>query len=253
MEKDDLFEDKRNIQNRITANNNEINEDINKREIIVKSSIVVLSLAAIIMNCYLGYGLPNTNIQCMNDTTHTVTEKINLYLNKNIQIRNIIIILSSLYEDLIMITMCVYWIFKIKSWRVVICILIFYIFRGIIQMLFQMRYPEGYSWDYPGFPSLIVSYLRTNDFFYSGHVGLPIIIACEFFKNNKHSLGYFSLCCCLVEFTVMLIMRGHYIIDLIFGIIIAHYIFIIVDKKINYSLNPINKHKELLTDNTVNV
>ena len=31
-----------------------------------------------------------------------------------------------------------------------------------------MRYPEGFYWEYPGFPSFVVPYGRTSDFFFSG-------------------------------------------------------------------------------------
>ena len=43
-----------------------------------------------------------------------------------------------------------------------------------------MKFPDNYLWGYPGFPSIMVSYLKTNDFFYSGHCGLPIVLLCEF-------------------------------------------------------------------------
>lgn len=31
-----------------------------------------------------------------------------------------------------------------------------------------MRFPEGYYWSYPGFPSYVVPYGNTSDFFFSG-------------------------------------------------------------------------------------
>ena len=43
-----------------------------------------------------------------------------------------------------------------------------------------MKFPEDWFWDDPGVPSIVVGYLRTNDFFFSGHVGMPIINAFEF-------------------------------------------------------------------------
>ena len=46
-------------------------------------------------------------------------------------------------------------------------------------------------------------------------------------------MAYFAIFSCIIEFIVMTIMRGHYIIDLVFGIITAHYIFLMVDKYIH--------------------
>jgi hypothetical protein len=88
-----------------------------------------------------------------------------------------------------------------------------------------MNYPEGYVWEYPGFPSITVCYLKTNDFFFSGHVGLPTLAALYFFKEGKMLFVGFSVFTMLFEVMVMVFTRGHFIIDLICGSLIAHYMF----------------------------
>jgi len=95
-----------------------------------------------------------------------------------------------------------------------------------------MKFPEGYLWDYPGFPSLFVSYLKSNDFFYSGHVGLPVLQICEFYKIKKYNLIPLSAFIVVLEFFTMIVLRGHYTVDLFAGIIIAHYSFMISDQLI---------------------
>jgi hypothetical protein len=95
-----------------------------------------------------------------------------------------------------------------------------------------MKYPEGYLWDYPGMPALAISYLKTNDFFFSGHVGMPVIIGLEFRKAGKPYIFYFAIFTVFVEAFTMIVTRGHYIIDLICGVIVAHYIFKLVDENI---------------------
>ena len=113
----------------------------------------------------------------------------------------------------------------------------------------MMKYPEGYIWDYPGISSLTVSYLKTNDFFFSGHVGLPIIIGLDCLQDNKTYIFILSLFICIFESFTMIVTRGHYIIDIFAGIIISHYLFIIVDKYI-YILDNyfINKDSDCLED-----
>jgi hypothetical protein len=106
-----------------------------------------------------------------------------------------------------------------------------------------MKYPEGYLWEYPGFPSIFVSYLKTNDFFFSGHVGLPILVGLECRKLNKTYFMIFSYFTCIVEGITMVLTRGHYIIDIITGMAMAHYFFIVVDNYLNFMDNnfPIGK------------
>lgn len=97
-----------------------------------------------------------------------------------------------------------------------------------------MSYPEGFIWEYPGFPSIMVSYLKTNDFFYSGHVGLPVLLMCEFYILKYYYMFGFCIATFFIEFFTMLATRGHYTIDLITGAIFAHYIFQNVERNIHY-------------------
>jgi hypothetical protein len=79
-----------------------------------------------------------------------------------------------------MVTGMVVFVIYGKTWRLPIALIMFYLLRMIVQKLFLLRYPEGYLWDYPGFPSLVVPYGKTNDFFYSGHVGGACVMMLEF-------------------------------------------------------------------------
>jgi hypothetical protein len=97
-----------------------------------------------------------------------------------------------------------------------------------------MKYPEGYLWEYPGFPSITVSYLKTNDFFFSGHVGLPILLGLEFKYIKHYYMFLFCLFTCAFEAFTMIAMRGHYSIDIIAGVIFAHYTYILVSQYIQY-------------------
>ena len=97
-----------------------------------------------------------------------------------------------------------------------------------------MKFPEGYLWEYPGFPSLTVSYLKTNDFFFSGHVGLPLLMICELYKMQKFKMIFFCTFTLILEFFTMIALRGHYSIDLVTGVFMAHYCFIFTEKYIHY-------------------
>lgn len=101
-------------------------------------------------------------------------------------------------------------------------------------MIFQMRFPDGFNWSYPGFPSLMVNYLKTNDFFYSGHVGLAIILMCEFYTMKNYYMFGFCIFTYFVEAFTLTVTRAHYSIDLIAGTIIAHYLFMNIDRYIHY-------------------
>jgi hypothetical protein len=93
-----------------------------------------------------------------------------------------------------------------------------------------MRYPDGYLWDFPGVYSITVPYGRTNDFFFSGHIGCCVICACEYKACGWFKFAWFSSIVCVMQGSLMVSLRGHYAIDLVTGVIFAHYIWLIAER-----------------------
>mmetsp|Transcript_27607 Transcript_27607/g.27295 ORF Transcript_27607/g.27295 Transcript_27607/m.27295 type:complete len:117 (+) Transcript_27607:429-779(+) len=90
-----------------------------------------------------------------------------------------------------------------------------------------MKFPDDNLWDYPGIPSITVTYLRTTDFFYSGHVGVMVFCALENRHEGNRFLMYLSIFTAFFEFFVLLVLRAHYAVDMFAGIVFAHYFWII--------------------------
>jgi len=93
-----------------------------------------------------------------------------------------------------------------------------------------MQFPEGYLWDFPGFYSLAVPYGKTNDFFFSGHIGCCMLNYFEFKANKHNKMAYFSLFSLFNQVILMILVRGHYSIDLITGIICGHYFWMFAER-----------------------
>lgn len=129
-----------------------------------------------------------------------------------------------------------------KSWRFPVAMFIFYMGRVFIQVIqlfilipilqhiFLIKYPKGYLWEFPGFYSLSVPYSKTNDFFYSGHLGCAVICMLEFWYTGWKKMAMFSILTALVQASLMTLLRGHYSIDLFAGIIFGHYFWMMADK-----------------------
>ena len=82
-----------------------------------------------------------------------------------------------------------------------------------------MRRLDGFLFHYPGIPSLVVVYHDSYDFFYSGHIGTCFIITMEY-RACKWFNQWFMMTC----------VRTHYVIDMIAGVIVAHYMHMIAEK-----------------------
>ena len=97
-----------------------------------------------------------------------------------------------------------------------------------------MRIPAESTFKYPGFPSLFVPYMATNDYFFSGHVSLPTIVAYNFYLESKQTLTIVCLLTAVYEAIMMIVVRGHYSIDLYAGFIFSAYACIISNHLCKY-------------------
>lgn len=90
-----------------------------------------------------------------------------------------------------------------------------------------MRFPDDYLWEFPGIYSFVVPYQKTNDFFFSGHLGFSAVAVLEFHDKKRKGWTIYAIVTLIIEGFTMIVLRGHYSIDLISGVIGAHYFFII--------------------------
>ena len=240
----------------ITTN---INSSRMSSKVFLSVRIIIYSLAFsfVFLNTLYGFVLPHGDIKCISDELFNLSSPLNNYFKENVTQRNILLITSSVFIDFVVIFFSIIWTFKGHSYRPILAFVLFYSFRILNQNLFQMQYPEGYLWQYPGFPSIVVSYLGTNDFFYSGHVGFPIIVGMELWHLDYRFMFYFCIMSSVFEAFVMIVLRGHYSIDLMSGIIFAHYAFITSEKYcyiLDNSCISMNKHLKIeKTDREVEI
>ena len=162
-------------------------------------------------NCYydiiLDWALPLTNFFRRND----------IY-------RVIITITGSILLDIIFIINCIYWAIYAIDWRYAANLFFFYSLRWIVQQIIILGHPDLIYFKYPNFPSIVVGYAHTNDFFFSGHCGFPILAMMEFFWLKKYFLAGLCSFATILEAFLLINSRGHYTIDMIIGVIFAHYI-----------------------------
>jgi hypothetical protein len=199
--------------------------------------LIILSISIIICNHIYSY--PKIESSCYYDPLFQFTKDTNEYYSKHESEKNSLIILASLLVDILLYYNVYLWVYESKDWILISSIILFYALRQLLLILFVIKFPDGYIYSNPGFPSLTVSYFYTNDFFYSGHIGLPILL---FLENKSKGRGNiicgFCILVFIIEFYSMLITHGHYSIDLIAAILIAYYSYKLCERK-NINFNKI--------------
>jgi len=73
----------------------------------------------------------------------------------------------------------------------------------------------------PGPFSLSIAYFDTNDFYFSGHIGSCTMYMTEMFALGHSRIGYIYMAILVFQWIFLTIVRTHYVIDLIYGIIVA--------------------------------
>jgi hypothetical protein len=159
--------------------------------------------------------------------TNNLTEQLEDYLRRHIAVRNSLFIFSSISVDFLALFSFIMFALYSKNFRFLLTNLIYAILLLIFQNIFYFVDSPSSLWTYPGFPSLVNSYSKTTSYYYYGAVGFSIICALEFYKYKFKVMMWFALFSVLLQASVLVGVRGHYLIDVITGVIIAHYCFMI--------------------------
>jgi hypothetical protein len=90
-----------------------------------------------------------------------------------------------------------------------------YLARQVCQGLCSLPAPPGSIWRHPGFPSLLVTYGTTHDYFFSGHTAIAVLGAIALVAAGPPWLGALGVAVAVLEAAVVLVLRAHYTMDVV--------------------------------------
>jgi hypothetical protein len=151
------------------------------------------------------------------DHSHALLAGANAWLNAHPALANVVLAMSSFEVDLAGISLVVFFFTRRQS-RPLLTLWLILILRQICQATISVPAPEGMIWHYPGFPSLIVTYGTSTDFFFSGHMALATGVASEMTAQGaprwKQAMAWGLVG---LQALVILSMRFHYFTDVVTG------------------------------------
>jgi membrane-associated phospholipid phosphatase len=154
------------------------------------------------------------------DIVHDLTARWHRYFVKNTRAANAALITSSIFIDLIGLSLIGAAIFG-STFAPFLAILIVFGARQICQSLCTLPPPPGIIWRNPGFPALLVTYEVGNDFFFSGHTALAVLGAIAAALYGPPWLAAIAAAIALGEMFIVLVLRAHYTLDVIAGALAA--------------------------------
>jgi hypothetical protein len=156
------------------------------------------------------------------DQLHNATASANSYLHGHPAAANLLLIVSSGIIDLLGIFLLSRWIFG-SSVRPFLGLVFVLGLRQIMQWLVALPAPPNAIWHYPGFPSLLVTYGVSNDYFFSGHTAIAVLAVTEIACMGRRWLTALGVLTVVFEIATVLILRAHYTMDVFTGIVTGLY------------------------------
>ncbi len=156
------------------------------------------------------------------DALHRATDVWNAWFRFHPSAANALLIVSSGIIDLLGIFLLGRWIFA-GSARPFVALVIVLGLRQIMQTLVALPAPPNAIWHYPGFPSLLVTYGVSNDYFFSGHTVIAVLGLTEVARLRRNWLTATSIFVVLFEVATVLVLRAHYTMDVFTGMVTGLY------------------------------
>ncbi len=155
------------------------------------------------------------------DHTHALLAGANAYLNAHPSLADIILAVSSLEVDLAALSLVAFFFMRRES-RPLLALWLILAMRQLCQASVSIPPPDGMIWRYPGFPTIVVTYGTSTDFFFSGHMALATLLATELTAQGaarrKQALAWGVA---LLQALIILSMRFHYVTDVVAGCLAA--------------------------------
>jgi PAP2 superfamily C-terminal len=167
-------------------------------------------------------GERSTPSLAIGDRLHALTASANFYLRAHPSAADLLLIVSSGVIDLLGVFLLLRWIVG-AAFRPFLGLVIVLGLRQIMQSLVALPAPANAIWHYPGFPSLLVTYSVSNDYFFSGHTAIAVLAASEIGRLGKPWLTAVGVLIVVFEVTTVLVLRAHYTMDVFAGIVTGLY------------------------------
>jgi hypothetical protein len=148
------------------------------------------------------------------DRLHDLTDPWNDYLHRHPGLANGILIVSSAFIDLFALFLIGAGIFG-STLRPFIALLMLFVFRQLCQALCALPAPPRMIWRHPGFPSLLVTYGVSTDFFISGHTAIAVLGAVEMVRFFPLEIGIAAVAVAVLEAVMVIVLRAHYTMDVL--------------------------------------
>jgi membrane-associated phospholipid phosphatase len=154
------------------------------------------------------------------DALHAWTEPWNDWLHLHPAFTNWVLRVSSFFIDAFGVFLLGAGVLG-GSLRPFVALLMLFVFRQVCQGACALPAPPGMIWRHPGFPSLLVTYGVTSDFFISGHTAVAVLGAIEIARFLPWWVALLAAIIAAGEAITVIVLRAHYTMDVLGALVAA--------------------------------
>ncbi len=131
----------------------------------------------------------------------------------------LVTVLLGLGLDACILSIAFFYATRNQTATVIPCVLMFHIVRAIALNIVIFPEPINYVFTYPGLPSFTAAYDRTNDLYFSGHIGTATVFVLDSLFHKQYRLAAFLIVFWFYTLFSLLTLGVHYTNDIIIGLV----------------------------------
>ena len=216
-------------------------------EKIIRAVILIGGTIFMIISCFTGAAYSRYNVECLDDMSHIYTSSINDFFY-DAKIFNLILkFIISLLIDLIIIYTLIVWSLYSSNIRLLSSGISYMIINYLVRFLHIQKQPEKSAYTVNHIFSIFVNYQITTYSFYSTMIGILVICAYEWRRNDNYIMFWIIFGLLFIECIILIVMQGNYLHEIFTAFVFGHYLFLINEN----ILILIYGEKYLSTDNDI--
>ena len=200
-------------------------------EKILRAIILISGTIFMAISAFTGAAYSRYKIDCLDDMTHIITSSLNDFFYNDAETFNMILkFISSLLIDLLIIYTLIFWSLYSTNIRLLTTGICYMIINFLVRFLHIQKQPENSAFTTRHLFSIFVNYQKTTYSFYSVVMGILIICAFEWKRNNDQVMFWIFISLFILESIILIIMQGNYFHEIFTAGVLGHYLFIINEK-----------------------
>ena len=199
-------------------------------EKIIRAVILIGGTIFMIISCFTGAAYSRYNVECLDDMSHIYTSSINDFFYDSKIFNLILKFIISLFIDLIIIYTLIVWSLYSSNIRLLSSGISYLIINFLIRFLHIQKQPEKSAFTVNHIFSIFVNYQITTYSFYSIIIGILVICAYEWRRNNNYIMFWIIFGLLFIECILLIVMQGNYLHEIFTAFVFGHYIFMINEK-----------------------